>query len=71
MNPLDILKGMAGGGIGGSSGPADAGNYAPVMSNGTTGAFNFGSGAGTASSPIPIELIAIVGLFAWLMLSKR
>lgn len=71
MNPFDILKGVAGGGIGGSSGPADAGNYAPVMSSGTTGNFYMGAGSGTATSPIPLELIAIAGLFAWLMLSKR
>ena len=72
MNPFDILKGATGGGItGGSSGAADAGNYAPVSSSATTGNFYMGEGSGTASSPIPIELIAIAGLFAWLMLSKR
>lgn len=71
MGVFDVLKGVVGGGIGGSSGPADAGSYAPNVSSATTGNFFLGDGAGTASSPIPIELIAIAGLFAWLMLSKR
>ncbi len=70
MDPFSILGGLAGGSFG-NAGPADAGSYAPNVSGATTGNFYLGQGAGTSGGQLPIELIAIAGLFLWLMISKR
>lgn len=68
MSVFDIL----GGGFSLSSPAAsDAGNWAPVVSNSTTGEFNFGFGAKKTGLDIPMEMIAMGGFLLWLILSKR
>lgn len=63
---------MFGGGFSLSSpSSSDAGLYAPVTSQGTTGEFNFGFGAKKQGLDIPVEYFAIAGLLAWFILSKR
>lgn len=71
MSVMDLMKG---GFSLSSPASSDAANYGSVFSQGTTGAFNFGSGAGTATAQgqgIPMETLAILGLFAWLIISQR
>lgn len=70
FDPFAMLMGAAGGGAKNS----DAGSYAPVLSNSATGNIYMGAGSGSGTAPnseLPVELIAIAGLFLWLMLSKR
>ena len=69
MSVFDVLSG---GFSLNSPASSDAGAYAPVYAQGTTGQFNFGQGAGTAQGlGIPMETLLIAGLFAWLIYSQR